>query len=124
MVIRAKAAAGLEKRLAEASVELDIFNKKNQKVTASAKVDHDRAKNGHKFTVSADFASKGLVVDLGSTAYAFSNKEEYSAGASAYYADDKGTKKEFGASVEGSPTRFLGIVRKQHFFYANLHFLT
>lgn len=93
MVIRAKASAGLEKRVAEASVELDLFNKKNQKVSASARVDYERHKNGHKYTVGADFTSKGLTFDFGSTAYAFSNAEEYSAGAKAYYTDDKNVKK-------------------------------
>lgn len=110
MVIRAKASAGLEKRVAEASVELDLFNKKNQKVSASARVDYERHKNGHKYTVGADFTSKGLTFDFGSTAYAFSNAEEYSAGAKAYYTDDKNVKKEYGASVEGTPFRFLAIV--------------
>lgn len=108
--IRTKGSAGFEKRLLDASVEFDVFNKKNQKIAAAIKLDHDKTANGHNVTGKIDFTSKGLVLDLGSSGHIYSAKDGFSFGAFAFYADDKNVRKEFGAFAEGSPTRFFGVV--------------
>lgn len=110
LTIRTKGSAGFEKRLLDASVELDIFNKKNQKIVAAVRVDHDRTATGHNVTGKIDFTSKGLVLDIGSSGHVYSAKDGFSVGAFAYYADNKNVKKEWGGFVEGSRTRLFGVV--------------
>lgn len=56
--IKTRGAIGLEKRLIDATVDLDVFNKKNNKITASLKVDLEQNKNGHNVTGKLDFISK------------------------------------------------------------------
>lgn len=59
-MVKTKGTLGLEKRLVDASVEVDVFNKRNQRIVASVKVDHERTANGHNVTGKLDFSSKVL----------------------------------------------------------------
>lgn len=48
----------MEHRLLDVSVDVDIFNRKNQKVSVNVLIEHLRGNDGHNVTGKVEFVSK------------------------------------------------------------------
>lgn len=48
----------MDQRLVDVSLDVDVFNRKNQRVTLTLTVDHFKAGNGHNVTASTGLVSK------------------------------------------------------------------
>lgn len=57
LTIKGKGAVGLQGRLVDASMEFDVLNSENQKISASFILDHIRTGDGHNVTSALEFAS-------------------------------------------------------------------
>ncbi|KAK6621829.1 hypothetical protein RUM44_001636 [Polyplax serrata] len=111
LVVRARGAAGMEHRLLDVSVDVDIFNRKNQKVSVNVLIEHLRGNDGHNVTGKVEFVSKGLNLDVGTTGHLFANEHGISAGSFLYYHDNNNVRKEAGAFVESNPKRSFVLIK-------------
>lgn len=48
----------MDQRLIDASIDVDVFNKKNQRIALTVTVDHIKANDGHNITGNVEFISK------------------------------------------------------------------
>ncbi|KAL0277818.1 UNVERIFIED_CONTAM: hypothetical protein PYX00_004970 [Menopon gallinae] len=111
LTVKAKGAVGLEGRLVDTSVEIDIFNRENQMIAGSFVLDHIRTEDSHKVTSALEFTSGGLRLNVGVNGYAFVNKEGFGTSLFGFYTDKQNVRKEVGAMVEAQKTHFTTLVK-------------
>jgi len=109
--LKAEASLDFEKPAAKAQVEVDVLAKSSQKIILSAEAEAAIVEQGRNYTAKAGIISKGLVIDIGSSAHAYASKDGASAGAFVYFVDEKNVKKDAGGLVSATPRKLTALLR-------------